>query len=160
MQSRWSRSPSYAGEIGAETLLANLRQFEEIVMMLRVLVLAFTLLAPTTSDAAEWSGYSASLWDAQVACADTNSAGCLPYLAEALAVASVLTESARLIDNAKYGVAFHSGRQEICTERWRQAMNGLQLLHLALGFEGDTEEAKRLPWIDALIRASQDRCHS
>ena len=38
-----------------------------------------------------WKGHLATLWDAQVACSDTNSKDCEPFLAEAVAVADVMT---------------------------------------------------------------------
>jgi hypothetical protein len=40
----------------------------------------------------EWKGHLATLWDAQVACSDTNRNDCEPFLAEAVAVADVMNQ--------------------------------------------------------------------
>ena len=106
----------------------------------------------------EWRGHLATLWDAQVACSDTNSKDCEPFLAEAVAVADVMTELSFMDLKANVIVVpFPYGNQEHCSDNWLQSMNGLGLLHTTLGLGGDP---KSIYWTSALTRASRQLCHS
>src|SRR5271169_5086517 len=83
----------------------------------------------------EWKGHLATLWDAQVACSDTNSKDCEPFLAEAVAVADVMTELSTVDMKAKenlFVVPFPGGNQMHCSDNWSKSMNGLGLLHSTL----------------------------
>jgi hypothetical protein len=51
-------------------------------------------------------------------------------------------------------------RQEKCSQNWLQYMNGESLLHSALALPMDTRSAKSFYFVQALIRASQQLCHS
>jgi hypothetical protein len=59
------------------------------------LLLLFSLSGQVWSQ--EWKGDLATLWDAQVACSDTNSKDCEPFLAEAVAVADVMKELSTVV---------------------------------------------------------------
>jgi hypothetical protein len=113
--------------------------------------------------ASEWRGHLATLFDAQKDCVNTESTACLPYLAEAVAVADVLEESALSEWHDKgevtFTVVFHGGLQQHCTAHWLKSMNGLKLLHLALVTDTDGNE-KSTYWTQALVRASQELCVS
>jgi len=122
-----------------------------------VLVMA----APVSSQASEWLGHLATLAQAQVACTDTSSQACLPYLAEAVAVAGVLTATTKVDFQGKVEtitVFFRNGNVQQCTENWFQnALNGQRLMHGALGM--DASDRAYFPWIDALLAAAQELCH-
>jgi hypothetical protein len=131
-------------------------------ILLTAAVLAVPYLPSEHALARDWQAYDARLRDAQVACQEINSAACTPYIAEALGVAAALTEAAKVNMSAggtTYTVVFHSGRQETCTERWREIMNGLQLTQLAIASEGDIDAAQETYWLAALMRASREHCH-
>jgi hypothetical protein len=47
-----------------------------------VISLSLSLLT-ISANASSWKGHLATLWDAQLACTNTDSAVCIPFLAEA-----------------------------------------------------------------------------
>jgi hypothetical protein len=113
---------------------------------------------------AAWNGHLATLSQAQAACANTDSNECLPYFAEAVAVAQVLSEQAKLPGvsgkDEGYGIVFHDGYEQSCSTNWLQSMNGQTLLHSALGLAVGVSDAQRLYWVAALLQASQQLCRS
>lgn len=122
------------------------------------------VIASPIAEPASWDGRLATLAQAQAACTSTDSNECLPYLAEAAAVAQVLSEQAKLPGvNSKdegYGIVFHDGYQQNCSSNWLQSMNAQTLLHSALGLAVGVSDAQRLNWVAALLQASQQLCHS
>jgi hypothetical protein len=126
------------------------------------------LLAISSSAAwsGQWAGHLATLFQAQIDCTNTDSEECLPYLAEAVAVADVLGYQAKTIipsnkrDDPHFSVAFDTGAPESCTANWLQSMNGESLLHSALGLPVVGRDAKSTYWVAALMRASRQLCHS
>jgi hypothetical protein len=116
------------------------------------------VLACSGAMAVEWKGHLSTLFDAQVACTDTGSSECQPFLAEAVAVAEVFSEIAKVDEKGDLTVTFRDMRQEKCSQNWRQYMNGQSLLHSALSLPVDSPE--RIYWVAALMRASRQLCHS
>jgi hypothetical protein len=114
------------------------------------------------ASAVEWKGHLSTLFDARIACTNTDSTECEPFLAEAVAVAEVLQEIAKppgLNDKeTDFTVTFHNMSQQKRSENWYQSLNGLSLLHSALGLSVDSP--KSIYWVAALMRASQQLCHS
>lgn len=126
-----------------------------------VVALAAFAFSSLEAHAGEWKGHLATLFDAQIACTDSSSRACEPFLAEAVAVADVPTEIARPDDKrTSVTVTFHSMDQQQCSQNWLRSMNGLSLLHLALGLPIDMKDAKEVYWSEALMRASRQLCHS
>lgn len=129
----------------------------------RATVIAVAGLAFSSPDAhgGEWKGHLATLFDAQIACTNTDSRACEPFLAEAVAIADVLTEIARLDDKGtSVTVTFHSMDQQQCSLNWFRSLNGQSLLHSALGLPIGVQDAKEVYWSAALMRASRQLCHS
>ena len=126
--------------------------------MKRVLWLVVLLSLSDQALAQEWKGHLATLWDAQIACSDTNSKDCEPFLAEAVAVADVMYDLATADKQMKFIVPFPYGNIMHCSGNWLRSMNGLGLLHSALGLSVD--DPKSTYWTKALMRASQQLCHS
>jgi hypothetical protein len=128
------------------------------------LIAMLTVTASPVAQPAPWTGRLATLFQAQAACSNTDSNDCLPYLAEAVAVAQVLSEQVKLpgVGDKEdgYGIVFHDGYQERCTTNWLQSMNGPTLLRAALGLNVGVADAQRLYWVAALLQASQQLCHS
>lgn len=118
----------------------------------------------TGTQAADWNGRLAALIQAQAACKNADSSECLPYLAQAEAVAQVLSQQVKLPGvNGKddaYGIVFHDGYEQKCSSNWLQSMNGPTLLHSALGLDVGVSDAQRLNWVAALLQAAQQLCHS
>jgi hypothetical protein len=121
-------------------------------------------LACSGAGAGQWKGHLSTLFDAQVACTNSDSVECEPFLAEAVAVAEVLTEIAKVPGLDEKGmdvtVTFHNMNQQKCSQNWFQSMNGQSLMHSALGLSVDIQSAKSIYWVAALLRASQQLCHS
>jgi hypothetical protein len=121
-------------------------------------------MASTGAQAAEWNGHLATLIQAQAACKNSDSNECLPYLAQAEAVAQVLSEQVKLPranDKAEaYGIVFHDGYEQNCSSNWLQSMRGQTLLHSALGLAVGASDAQRLNWVAALLQAAQQLCHT
>jgi hypothetical protein len=127
--------------------------------MKKTIVLLVALACSVGNTAAEWRGHLASLFDAQVACTNIDSLECKPFLAEAVAVADLLDGIARPTDDGNdFIVTFRNMHQEKCSQNWFASLNGLSLLHSALGLSEDSP--KSIYWTDALIRASRQLCHS
>lgn len=124
--------------------------------------LVVLLSLPGQAWSQEWKGHLATLWDAQVACSHTNSKDCEPFLAEAVAVADVMTELSTVDTKAKenlFVVPFPHGNVMHCSDNWRKSMNGLGLLHSSLGL-GMFDDPKSTYWVMALTRTSQKLCRS
>jgi hypothetical protein len=118
-------------------------------------------LACSGAGAGEWRGHVSTLFDAQVACTNSDSLECEPFLAEAVAVADVLTGIVKPDEKGMdFTVTFHNMNQQKCSQNWFQSMNGQSLMHSALGLGLSVERAKNIYWVDALLRASQQLCHS
>jgi hypothetical protein len=84
---------------------------------------------------------------------------CQPFLAEAVAVADVFGEIAKL-EGEGVTVAFENMRQDNCSKNWFQSLNGESLLHSTLGLPVSNDRAKNLNFTKALVIASRERCHS
>lgn len=133
-------------------------------------LIAITFLFATASAGAGeqnlvWFGRLATLYQAQLGCRnDVNRLTCLPYMAEAEAIGQVLQAQARPSDPSSgertYGIVFHQGAVERCTDNWMQSTNGLALLRAGLDLSVTVSEARTLYWVDALLRASEELCHS
>ena len=107
-----------------------------------------------------WKGHHTNLFDAQNACTNTDSLECEPFLAAAIAVAEVFSEIAKPDEKGDLVVTFPDAVQERCSSNWRQHMNGQTLLHSALALPVDSESAKNIYFVRALMRASRQLCHS
>lgn len=107
---------------------------------------------------AGWKGHSATLSDAQNACRDIDSAACEPYLAEAVAIADLLNEQAKI---ERFG-----GEEQILLpgatmSQWtcdlsHGRLNGQSLLHIALASQ--PLDAKGRYWTQALHAAALQQC--
>jgi hypothetical protein len=121
-------------------------------------------MASAGAQSSGWNGHLATLIQAQAACKNTDGNECLPYLAEAEAVAQVLAEQVKLPGaNSKqetYGIIFHDGYEQNCSSNWLQSMNGQTLLHSALALGVGVGDAQRLYWVAALLQAAQQLCHA
>ncbi|HXX52557.1 MAG TPA: hypothetical protein VEI98_14915 [Xanthobacteraceae bacterium] len=107
-----------------------------------------------------WKGHHTKLSDAQDACTNTDSLECEPFLAAAVAVAEVFSEMAKPDEKGDLIVTFRDAVQERCSSNWRQHMNGQTLLHSALALPENSESAKNIYFVSALMRASRQLCHS
>jgi hypothetical protein len=130
---------------------------------MKLAVMAVMML-PVAISADEWRGHLSTLRQAQIECADSDSRGCVPFLAAAVAVADVLNLQAKTIMPTKstpvaFDIVFHSGSTERCSAQWLKSLNGLSLMHTALGLTADEGE-QNVFWTDALIRAARLLCHS
>jgi hypothetical protein len=121
-------------------------------------------LASAGAQSAEWNGRLTTLMEAQAACKTADSNECLPYLAQAEAVAQVLSQQVKLpAANSKqeaYGIVFHDGYAQNCSSNWLQSMNGQTLLHSAMELAVGESDARRLNWVAALLQAAQQLCHT
>jgi hypothetical protein len=87
---------------------------------------------------------------------------CLPFLAQAVAVADVMKELSYVDRDAKEDfvvVPFPYGNLTHCSQNWLKSMNGLGLLHLTLGSSA-FDENKNTYWTHALMVISRQLCHS
>ena len=107
-----------------------------------------------------WKGHHTKLFDAQNACTNPDSLECEPFLAAAVAVAEVFSAIAKPDEKGDLIVTFPDAVQERCSSSWRQHMNGQTLLHSALALPADSESAKNIYFVSALMRASRQLCHS
>jgi hypothetical protein len=107
-----------------------------------------------------WKGHHTKLFDAQNACTNRDSLECEPFLAAAEAVAEVFSEIAKTDEKGDLIVTFPGAVQERCSSNWRQHMNGQTLLKSALALPADSESAKNIYFVSALMRASRQLCHS
>jgi hypothetical protein len=129
-------------------------------------LIAALLIAPVGSDAmADWSfkgwkGHHTKLFDAQNACKNKDSPECEPFLAAAVAVADVFSEIAKPDEKGDLIVTFPDAVQERCSSNFRQRMNGQTLLYRALALTEGSDNAENIYWVSALIRVSQQLCHS
>jgi hypothetical protein len=96
----------------------------------------------------QWNGNLSTLGDARLACSDTHSNECLPFLAQAVAVADVLQELSFVDMNAKADfvvVPFPHGNLTHCSQNWLKSMSGLALLHSTLEY-GGFDDTKTTYW--------------
>jgi len=124
-----------------------------------LLVLSFVVFGPV-SHAAEWQDHLATLRRAQAACRDINSQACLPYRAEAVAVADVLAATTSVSTSSKGDVTvtavFRNGNQQRCSRNWlRDVLNGQRLMRSALSLD----PRRHNYWVDALLAAAQQMCY-
>ena len=92
------------------------------------LISALCVIVSPALPSAEWMGHLATLFQAQSLARNSNKE-CLPYIAEAVAVAQLLTEQVKvpIRKDEAYGVVFHGGHVESCSITWLQSMNGTTL---------------------------------
>jgi hypothetical protein len=98
------------------------------------LVAAWLVIASRSAIADTWQGHVATLQDARIACPDIDSDACLPYLAQAVAVADTLTDQAKY-DSTRdvFEIPGGGGSIWICDPSvLSEQFNGESLLHLAL----------------------------
>jgi hypothetical protein len=107
-----------------------------------------------------WKRHHTKLFDARHACQNPDSLECEPFLAAAVAVAEVFSEIAKPDEKGDLIVNFPDAVQERCSSNWRQHMNGQTLLHSALALPLDSESARNIYFIRALMSASRELCHS
>ena len=105
-------------------------------------------------------GHLATLSDALLACTNTESRACEPYLAEAVAIGDLLKRIAKPTDEDDVIVVFNSMNQTKCTVNWFRSLNGQSLLLSALGLSVGFAEKKHIYWTDAIVRASRQLCRS
>jgi hypothetical protein len=105
-----------------------------------------------------WKGHHTKLSDAQNACTNIDSLECEPFLAAATAVAEVFSEIAKPDEKGDVIVTFPEV-QERCSHNWRH-MTGQTLLHSALVLPVSSDNAKSIYFVNALMRASRELCHS
>jgi hypothetical protein len=77
-------------------------------------------------------------------------------------VGYVMTELSTVDTKVKenvFVVRFPNGIEMHCSDNWRKSMNGLGLLHSSLGL-GMIDDPKSTYWVLALMRTSQQLCHS
>jgi hypothetical protein len=131
---------------------------------MKIQLAPLALLTASTAISGTWNGALATLSDAQVACTNTESRECLPYLAQAVAVAYVLRENAKPVTATDGGrdfiVVIRSGNPKTCTLHWFESLNGLRLMHSALGLDTGEPVATNLYWTQALLRAAEELCRS
>src|SRR4051812_18476574 len=100
-----------------------------------MLATSSVLLATVSSRADSWRGHLTTLQEARIACRDTGSDDCLPYLAQAVAVADTLSAQADFSNSAKNNEKFQmpgvNGSTWICDPSAMRKLNGDSLLHLA-----------------------------
>jgi len=106
-----------------------------------------------------WKGHHTKLFDARDACKNTDSLECEPFLAAAVAVADVFSEIAKPDEKGNFIVTFPDG-EERCSSYFRQRMNGPSLLYRALALTAGSDSAENIYFVSALMRASQQLCHS
>ena len=106
-----------------------------------------------------WKGHHTKLFDAQDACKHTDSLGCEPFLAAAVAVAEVFSEIAKPEEKGDLIVTFPD-TVERCSSNFRQRMNGPTLLSSALALSVGSDSAENIYFVSALMRASRQLCHS
>src|SRR6516164_2904273 len=107
-----------------------------------------------------WKRHHTKLFDARHACQNTDSLECEPFLAAAVAVADVFSEIAKPDEKGDLIVTFPDAVQERCSANFRQLMNGQTLLYRALALTEGSDSAENIYWVSALIRVSQQLCHS
>lgn len=103
-----------------------------------------------------WDGHLATLEEAKIACQDTSSTSCLPYMAQAVAVADTLQAQANYKNQSEVQVPGLEGSILTCDPSIVQQLNGEDLMYLALA----TEPTDGWPfyWDDALFRAALKSC--
>ena len=125
-----------------------------------LLVLLLSLCGQAWSQ--EWRGHLATLGDARIACSDTHSKECQPFLAQAVAVADAMKELSFVDADAKGDfvvVPFPHGNLTHCSQNWLKSMNGFALLRSTLDFNG-FDDTKTTYWTRALMQVSRQLCHS
>jgi len=103
------------------------------------LVAAWSLgIASQSAIADAWKGHFATVQDARIACRDINSDSCLPYLAQAVAVADIFSDQARLGRGGVDEIPGGGISIWVCDpDVLGKDLNGENLLHLALASNFD-----------------------
>ena len=107
-----------------------------------------------------WKRHHTKLFDARHACENPDSLECEPFLAAAVAVAEVFSEIAKPDEKGDLIVTFPHAVQERCSANFRQRMNGHNLLSSVLALPVGSDSAENIYFVSALMRASQQLCHS
>ena len=107
----------------------------------------------------QWAGHVTKLSDAQVACRNIDSLACLPFLAEGVAVADILTAqvSVRIGNDNDTIIQLTGtdGSRVRCSARFTlNELNGETLTHLALIRDSNFNSY----WTNALFVAALDLC--
>ena len=113
---------------------------------------------PPMADAYAWRGHLATLQDARIACRDVDSYDCLPYLAQAVAVADTLSDQAKfdLKRPDEFQIPGARSSTWICDTSVYRQFNGEALLHLALAADFTNEDS--VYWDNALFTSALLRC--
>src|SRR6516165_4053518 len=107
-----------------------------------------------------WKRHHTKLFDARHACQNPDSLNSKPFLAAAVAVAEVFSEIAKPDEKGDLIVTFPGAVQERCSANFRQRMNGQNLLSSVLTLPVGSDSAENIYFVSALMRASQQLCHS
>ena len=135
--------------------------------MKRIMAIAITVLVsaspssrPAFAQEPPWRGHLATLQDAEAACIDWSSDSCLPYLAEAVAVADVF-HAQIYYDSKQYAWTMpgSNGSTLVCADIEIAELNGQSLLHLALAVDpADLHGDHR--WTSALLFSALHLCRA
>lgn len=119
-------------------------------------VCSISLLLVAAPAFAQWLGHSSKLGAAQIACRSLDSAACLPYLAEAVAVADTLKTQAK-VSRDVLELPGPNGVVVRCSERFSLTdLNGETLAHMAL----TRDQKLNSYWSNALFVAALDLCRN
>jgi len=120
------------------------------------LVAAWLLGAVSSTAMADtWRGHLTTLQDARIACRNIDSDSCIPFLAQAVAVADTLFDQAIAVSHQQeFEIPGRNGSIWICGPDVLKELNGQSLLHLALA--ADTEGY----WDNALFTAALRPCRA
>lgn len=119
-----------------------------------IIISCAILLWSTPPVFAQWLGHLSKLSDAQNACRNMDSNKCLPYLAQAVAVADTLNDQATVAGKT-IQLPGPNGSILNCSENFSTTdLNGETLAHLALIRDPKAD----FYWTKALFFAALDRC--
>lgn len=115
--------------------------------------LCIVLAAPAFG---QWAGHLSTLKEAQFVCQNLDSSSCLPFVAEAVAVADVLTAQAD-VGRSQDGIYLSgpNGSTVKCSEGFKLTdLNGAALTHAAL----TRDPTVNFYWSNAVFVAALDLC--
>jgi hypothetical protein len=123
-------------------------------------LVAFLSITSKSAMAVPWEGHLATLNDAKLACRDIDSGPCLPYMAQAVAIADTLyAQAAYDAKRDKIQIPGGDGSIWACDPSVLNKLNGENLLHSALATES-VNESKAFYWDDALFMAALHICRA
>ncbi len=123
-----------------------------------IAAIGMVYISPQSAMADTWDGHLATLQDAKAACRDVDAVSCLPYTAQAVAVADTI--HAQAVYNANrndFKIFGRDGSVWICDDSVSNHLNGEDLTYLALATE--PSDGEPFYWDDALLIAALNLCH-